>query len=390
VRVLVLGYMVRGPLGGVAWHHLQYVLGLERLGHEVYFFEDSDDFESCCDPLQGETIADPSFGVAFTRAAFARAGLGECWAYYDAHTQTWLGPCAGRALELCRTADVCLNVSGVNPLREWLLDIPVRVLIDTDPAFTQIRHLSDAAAMEAALRHNAFFSFGENIGTAGCSIPDDGLGWQATRQPVVLDAWPATPGPRDGSFSTIMQWESYPERQYGGRVYGMKSRSFPPYMDLPAKVDARFELALGSDTAPRDRLREFGWIVRDPYEVSTDPWVYQRFIQRSKAEFSVAKQGYVATASGWFSDRSAGYLASGRPVVTQDTGFSRWLQTDGGVIAFRSPDEAIAAVKRVSRDYAVQCRAARDAVEQYFDARVVLPSLLDRAVAASRRSAHSP
>jgi hypothetical protein len=188
-----------------------------------------------------------------------------------------------------------------------------------------------------------------------------------------------------------------PERQYGGRVYGMKSGSFPPYMDLPAKVDARFELALGSDPAPRDRLREFGWIVRDPYEVSTDPWVYQRFIQRSKAELAWRSRvmwrpqaAGSATASGWFSDRSAAYLASGRPVVTQDTGFSRWLQTDGGVLAFRSPEEAIAAVERVSRDYAVQCRAAREAVEEYFDARVVLPSLLDRAVAASRKGAHSP
>jgi hypothetical protein len=384
VRVLVLGYMVRGPLGGVAWHHLQYVLGLERLGHDVYFLEDSDDFESCYDPVQGETIADPSFGIAFTQAAFTRAGLSECWAYYDAHTQTWLGPCAGRALELCRTADVCLNVSGVNPLRDWLLDVPVRVLIDTDPAFTQIRHLSDAAAMEAALRHNAFFSFGENIASGDCSIPDDGLTWQATRQPVVLDAWPVTQGPPDGNFSTIMQWESYPERLYDGRLYGMKSRSFPPYMDLPTKVGARFELALGSDSAPRDRLREFGWLVRDPYEVSTDPWVYQRFIQQAKAEFSVAKQGYVTTKCGWFSDRSTSYLASGRPVITQETGFSRWLKAERGLIPFRSPDEAVAAVERVRQDYERHCRSAREVVEEHFDARNVLPSLLDRAVAAAR------
>ena len=384
MRVLVLGYMVRGPLGGVAWHHLQYVLGLRELGHEVYFFEDSDDFESCYDPVQGETIADPSFGIEFARSAFARVGLSECWAYYDAHTQTWLGPCARRALELCRTADVCLNVSGVNPLRDWLLEVPVRVLIDTDPAFTQIRHLSDAAAMKAALRHNAFFSFGENIGAADCSIPDDGLTWQATRQPVALDAWPVTRGPRDGTFSTIMQWESYPERRYDGRVYGMKSLSFPPYFDLPRRLEARFEIALGSDCAPRDRLREFGWIVGDPYEASRDPWVYQRFIQRSKAEFSVAKQGYVATACGWFSDRSASYLASGRPVVTQETGFSRWLKAEGGVVAFRSPDEAIAAIEDVCQDYERHCRCAREVVEEFFDARLVLPSLLDRAVAAAR------
>jgi hypothetical protein len=201
---------------------------------------------------------------------------------------------------------------------------------------------------------------------------------------VVLDAWPVTPGPRDGNFSTIMQWESYPERYFDGRLYGMKSRSFPPYMDLPAKVDVRFELAIGSDSAPRDRLRESGWIVRDPYEVSTDPWVYQRFIQQAKAEFSVAKQGYVTTDCGWFSDRSTSYLASGRPVITQETGFSRWLKAERGLIAFRSPDEAIAAVELVRNDYERQCRSAREVVEEHFDARNVLPSLLDRAVAAAR------
>jgi hypothetical protein len=383
MRVLVLGYMVRGPLGGVAWHHLQYVLGLQQLGHDVYFLEDSDDFESCYDPVQGETTADPAFGIAFTEAVFARTGLSERWAYYDAHSQTWLGPCASRALELCRTADACLNVSGVNPLRDWLLDVPVRVLIDTDPAFTQIRHLTDASAMDAARRHNAFFSFGENIGTSDCSIPDDGLAWQPTRQPAVLDAWTVSPGPRDGSFSTVMQWESYPEQRYDGRVYGMKSRSFPPYFDLPRKVNARLEIALGSESAPRDRLREFGWIVGDPYEASRDPWVYQRFLQRSKAEFSVAKQGYVVTASGWFSDRSTSYLASGRPVITQETGFSRWLTAERGVIAFRSPDEAIAAIESVCKDYERHCRSAREIVEEFFDARFVLASLLDRAVAAA-------
>jgi hypothetical protein len=383
VRVLVLGYIVRGPLGGHAWHHLQYVLGLERLGHDVYFLEDSDDFESCYDPTTHEMTADPAFGLTFAGSAFERVGLKDRWAYYDAHTATWHGPSAHRALELCRTADVCLNVSGVNPLREWLQQVPLRVLIDTDPAFTQARHLVDPKARRLASLHNAFATFGENIGLPDCTIPPDGFAWQPTRQPIVLDAWPVTPGPRDGNFSTMMQWESYPALRHDGREYGMKSLSFAPYFDLPARVDSPLELALGGPTAPRARLSASGWIVRDPYELSSDPWVYQRFIQGCMAEFSVAKHGYVATASGWFSDRSAEYLASGRPVVTQETGFSRWLQTGSGVFAFASPEEARAGIERVSYDYEKHCRAARAVAEEYFDARRVLPSLLERTAATA-------
>jgi hypothetical protein len=383
VRVLVLGYIVRGPLAGHTWHHLQYVLGLARLGHDVYFFEDSDDFESCYDPTTHELTSDPAFGLAFARDVFARAEMSERWTYYDAHTATWHGPAAQNADELCRTADVCLNVSGVNPLREWLMRIPVRVLIDTDPAFTQIRHLTTPDAMRAARRHNVFLSFGENIGSGDCAIPADGLAWQSTRQPIVLDAWPLTGGPRDGSFSTMMQWESYPAPEYEGRTYGMKSMSFPPYAELPREVPARFELAVGGASAPRERLRRAGWIVRDPMEPSRDPWIYQRFIQQSKAEFTVAKHGYVMSSSGWFSDRSAEYLASGRPVVTQETGFSRWLATGRGVIAFQTPEEAAAAVECVCGKYEMHCRAAREIAEEYFDARSVLTSLLERANTAA-------
>ena len=379
LRIIVLGYIVRGPMAGHAWHHLQYVRGLQQLGHDVYFFEDSDDFESCYDPTTHEMSSQPRYGLRFADMVFRRAGLRDRWAYYDAHTATWHGPAGPKAVELCRTADVCLNVSAVNPLREWLTKIPHRVLIDTDPAFTQLRHLTDPRAMESALRHNTFMTFGENFGLPDCTIPDDGLPWQGTRQPIVLDAWPVTPGPHDGSFSTMMQWQSYPDVTFDGRTYGMKAMSFPPYFDLPSKVGARLEIAVGGATAPRERLRDAGWIVRDPLRPSRDPWVYQKFMRESKAEFSVAKHGYVTTASGWFSDRGAEYLASGRPVVVQETGFSRWLEVHRGVVPFRSPEEAIEAIDRVVRDYDAHCRAARVVAEAYFDARLVLTSLLQRA-----------
>ncbi len=394
LRIVVLGYVVRGPLGGLAWHHLQYVLGLAKLGHDVYFVEDSDDYPACYDPSRGVTDMDPSYGLSFAERAFARLGLGERWAYHDAHTARWLGPAATRAREVCASADVVMNISGVNPLRPWFTGVPIRVLVDTDPAFTQIRHLGDAPARELARAHTAFFTFGENVGqrpshtSRDCrsdpsgvteGLPDDGFPWQPTRQPIVLDAWPVTPGPVDGAYTTVMQWDSYQSRDYAGQTYGMKSRSFGPYAGLPARVASTLEIALGSPTAPRAELTARGWSIRDPLEVTLDPWTYQAYIRASKAEFSVAKHGYVLSWSGWFSERSACYLASGRPVVVQDSGFSSWLPSGAGVVAFDTPDGAVAAIEAVDADYDGHCRAARDVAEAYFESGAVLSELLERA-----------
>jgi hypothetical protein len=381
LRIVVLGYLVRGPLGGLAWHHLQYVLGLARLGHTVTFAEDSDDYPSCYDPDRGVVDADPAYGLRFAAETFGRVELGGRWAYHDAHTARWLGPCAERIGDIFASADLLLNLSGVNPLRPWALEVPARVLVDTDPAFTQVRHLTDPAARSLAEAHTAFFSFGENIARRGRSeVPVDGFAWQPTRQPVVLEAWPMTPGPATGLFTTVMQWDSYPARTYRGRRYGMKADSFGPYLDLPARAGAVFELALGSASAPRDLLREKGWQLRDPLAVTRDPWTYQRYLTGSKAEFGVAKHGYVASRSGWFSERSACYLASGRPVLVQDTGFTDWLPSGAGVLAFGTPEEAAAGVEEVGRRYDFHCRAARNLAEEFFDARKVLPSLLERAL----------
>jgi hypothetical protein len=377
LRIVVLGYLVRGPLGGLAWHHLQYVLGFARLGHDVYFVEDSDDYPACYDPTRHLVGTDPSYGLDFTRQAFSRLGLGERWAYHDAHKTQWLGPCAGTIRQILRDADVLLNVSGVNPLRPWFEEIPVRVLVDTDPVFTQVRHLTDPAARRNALGHTAFMTFGENIPGHCSSVPDDGLPWTATRQPVVLDAWPVSPGPARGRFTTVMQWDSYPAREYAGQRFATKAESFMPYLDLPGRVGSVLELAVGSTGAPRPLLGQKGWLLCDPLEVTRDPWTYQRYIRQSKAEFTVAKHGYVVTHSGWFSERSAAYLASGRPVITQDTGLSALLPTGTGLLTYTNPDEAVAAIEAVDRSYAQHCRAARDLAETYFDARQVLPQLID-------------
>jgi hypothetical protein len=381
LRIIVLGYIIRGPIGGLVWHHLQYFLGLRDLGHDVYFIEDSDDYPACYDPSRDTVGVDPSYGLAIAAELFLAYGLEQRWAYFDAHRHTWLGPCAGDAESLCRSADLVLNLSGMNPIRPWLVDIPVRCLVDTDPVFTQVKHLTDHAALQAAQLHTSFFTFGENLPAGTARIPSDGLPWQATRQPIVLGCWEPTPGPLDGALTTVMQWDSYARREYGGCVYGMKSDSFTPYLDLPQRSGARFELAMGGPDQARELLESHGWHSRNPLLMIPDPWSYRDFISRSMAEFSVAKQGYWVSESGWFSERSAAYLASGRPVITQDTGFSQWLPTGLGLLSFNSPEEAVGAIENLKADYPRHCRSARELAEEYFDASAVLTALIERASA---------
>lgn len=398
LQIIVLGYLVRGPLGGLAWTVLQYVAGLARLGHDVYFVEDSDFVESddpcpsCYNPVTDSTDADPTYGLEFARAAFERLNLADRWAYYDAHTAQWFGPCAGRVPAVCKGADLLLNLAAANPLRPWSREIPTRALIDSDPAFTQIRHLTNVAARELALQHTVFFSFAENLGHRGCTVPSDGLPWQATRQPIVLDAWPVTHGRPSGQFTSVLNWDSYPAVEYNGVQYGMKSASFQDYLDLPQRTGRVFTLIVGSATAPHALLRSKGWTTLDPSDqarVTRDPWTYQQFIQESKGEFCINKHGFVVSRSGWFSERSAAYLASGRPVVAQDTGFSSWLQAELGVVAFSNLEEAAAGIEAISRRYELHCGGARAVAQEYFDARVVLPHLIERAMASPRGAPRS-
>jgi len=376
LRVIVLGYIVRGPLGGLAWHHLQYVIGLSKLGHDVYYFEDSDDYPSCYDPRRHVTDVNPEYGLKFTAQAFNRLGLKDHWAYYDAHTDTWHGPSGDNVVNICKSADLLLNVSGVNPLRSWSLDIPQRVMIDTDPVFTQIAHLSNLAALKRAKQHTGFLSFAQNIGSKNCLVPNDGLPWKPTRQPVVLNHWPVTSAPSEGAYTTVMQWDSYEDAEYGGVHYGMKSDSFEPVMGLPLKTNSTLEIALGSQTAPRDQLVANGWLLRDPLAITLDPWIYQKYIQGSKGEFSVAKQGYVISNSGWFSERSAVYLASGRPVIVQDTGFSDWMKVGEGVWAFGDVNEALSGLDEINGNYGFHCEKAQGIAEEYFEFRKVLTQLI--------------
>jgi hypothetical protein len=363
----------------MTWSELQYLLGLARIGHDIYFVEDSDEYPSCYDPSKHRTDTDPTYGLQYAAEVLNRFGMGEKWAFHDAHTGTWHGPLTEAIQEICQTADVLINLGGVNPLRPWFTGIPVRILIDKDPVFTQIYNATNADRRRFSSQHTAFFSYAENIGRQNSSMPEDGFPWQPTRHPIVVELVQAAPGPETGTFTTVMQWESYRALEHCGEWYGMKADSFVPYLSLPARVTCPLELALGSPSAPREALRKNGWRLRDPLAVTRDVWSYLRYIRDSKGEFSVAKKGYADTYCGWFSERSATYLASGRPVVVQETGFSSWLAGNGGALPFTSPDEAAAALEEVTARYEFHCRAARAVAEEYFDSRKILPLLLERA-----------
>lgn len=388
LRIVVLGYIVRGPLGGLAWHHLQYAAGLARLGHDTWFVEDSEDYPACYDPERDVTDVDPTYGLRFAEHAFASVGLGERWAYFDAHRKGWLGPAASTVRHACRTADLVLNLSGVNPLRPWVENVAVRVFVDTDPGFTQARHIQSDEARARAAAHTAFFTFAENVG-GSATLPDDGFPWRPTRQPVVLDLWPETPPPTAGAFTTVMVWESYPAIEVGGRRLGSKADSFEPYLDLPSRVEAPLEVGLGGPPTARQRLAQSGWKVIDSRVPTRTLQTYQAYVRASFGEFGIAKHGYVVTHSGWFSERSANYLATGRPVVIQDTGFSDVWPLGEGIVPFTTQAEAAAGIADVVDRYRRHRRAARELAEVLFDSSRVLGRLLEETFAPSARAGTS-
>jgi hypothetical protein len=378
LRVVVLGYIVRGPLGGMTWHYLQYVLGLARLGHEVLYIEDSgDDPWSCYDPRTGEVGPDCAFGVAYASSVFEGVGFSGSWGYYDAHTDTWHGSHGSKISKSAADADLLINVSGSNELRSWADGVPRRVYVDTDPAFTQVGNLKDSKRMNRTLAHNVFVSFGENVSTAESQIVDDGMPWRATRQPIVLEQWSVSEPIGGAPLRTVMQWDSYPKLDFEGQSLGMKSESFRDYLDLPGRTNASMEIAVGGPNVPWDELKKEGWRLVNPLEVARDPFSYREYIAGSAGEFSVAKAGYVSARTGWFSERSAAFLASGRPVVVQDTGFSTWLGVGSGVLTFSTPTEAESAIDEIQTRPAHHGRAARKVAESLFDSDAVLSDLVE-------------
>jgi hypothetical protein len=375
LKIVCSGHLVRHPVGGHSWHHLQYLVGFQRLGHEVTYFEHYGWPDSCYDPARDEMTGDPGYGSAYLQNLLRPHGLEDRWGYL-AQDGTSYGIPRERLAQLCRECDVYFNLSNINWIPE-LEECRRRVLVDTDPVFTQIGGHGLGGPFS---RYHTLFTYGENVHRPGCDMPTGGTCWLPTRQPVALDLWPMEAGDPSAPLTTVVNWSAYGDREQKGRVYGQKDREFEPFFSLPRDTGETTEMVVSAPAAVLERLADGGWRLADPLKITRDPWTYQRYLWASRAEFGVAKHGYASTRCGWFSDRSSAYLATGRPVVVQDTGFSSFLPCGEGLLAYRTPDEAHEAIRRLRNDYEVHHRAARAVADEYFDARRVLGDLLERSV----------
>jgi hypothetical protein len=377
-RIVVAGYAVRFPLGGNLWAHLQYVLGLRRLGHEVTFVEEAGWADSCYDPATDLVSSDPSPGLGIVGALMQELGLGDAWAFRDLDGR-WHGIERLDLDELLAEADLFLDVGGASHFPEMRLARRT-AHVDMDPVFTQ---LGGFGADHRLDEYDALFTYGARIGRDGCGIPTGGYEWHPLRPPVVLDVWERSDsnggrGAGASRWTTITQWFSYDPLEHDGEVYGQKDVEFLRFLDLPRRTPCAIEIAVGGE-APLDELRAREWHIADPVPISSDPWRYRAYVQGSRGEFSVAKNAYVKTRSGWFSDRTATYLAAGRPAVVQDTGLDGDLRTGEGLLVFGTLEEAVAALDRVEAAYDEHSERARELAETALDSDKVLTSLLDRA-----------
>jgi hypothetical protein len=363
MRVLVSGMVAGEPnQGGAAWAVLQYVLGLRRLGHQVVLVEP-------VESLQPQS-------VEYLRAVGERFGLEQA---------ALVGADGGaaplereRLRELAHGADLLLNVSGMLTDPELLEPVPVRAYLDLDPFFNQIWQQQGAEMRFAG--HTHFVTVGLEIGAAECEVPTLDLPWITSLPPVVLEEWPVASEDPVHPFTTVGHWRSYGPIERDGRRYGLRAHSLRKLIELPGRCGGEFALALGihpGDGEDIAALEGHGWSLLDPAAVAATPDSYREFVRGSEAELGVAKEGYVKSRSGWFSDRSACYLAAGRPVVAQETGFSRHLPTGRGLLAFSDVDEAAAAVEEVRAHPQAHAEAARQIAEAYLDSDRVLGRLLE-------------
>jgi hypothetical protein len=375
LKILCSGYLLRYPLGGFSWHHLQYLVGLMQLGHEVTYCEDYGWEGSCYDPASDEMTDDPSYGIQYLTQLLKPFALEERWCFLAADGAAH-GLTRAELAQICRETDLYITLSNMNTIPETGV-CRRRILIDTDPVFTQIR----GHGMEESFdNYHVLYTYAENIHQEGCSVPAAGTRWLPTRQPVVLNLWKTSHGNDNGPLTTIMNWSAYGDREHHGITYGQKDRQFRPFFSLPKKVNHTMELAVNAPDQVVQQLQEGGWVIVDPKARTTTPASFQDYIVRSKGEFSVAKHAYVVTCSGWFSDRSTGYLASGRPVILQNTGFSRILPCGEGLLTFDDELSAEKAILGLADNYEDHCLAARKIAEEYFDSRKVLNELLERSI----------
>ena len=353
--------------GGEAWVRLSWVLGLKRLGLDAWLVEEV-------------TPEVPATDRAWFESVVEWFGLGERSALVDPEGRSLAGARADDLSDAMATADVLVNISG-NLTCERLLRLPRRrIYLDLDPGYTQFWHRSGALG-RVLERHDSFLTVALAIGRPTCSIPTDGFDWRPVAPPVVLDDWPVAAEPPERRFTTVGSWRGgYGRVEREGHTFGQKAHEFRRFADVPRLASVPCEVALDihpADQGDTDMLQAGGWQVVDPHEAAGDPDAFRRYVQASSAELSPAQGIYVETSSGWFSDRTTRYLASGRPAVVQDTGLPPEIPRGEGLLTFRTPEQAVVALHAVLEDYDRHAGAARRVAEEHFASDVVLRDALE-------------
>jgi hypothetical protein len=379
--IVVLHLAGQYPMAGVVWQALQYLVGFRQLGHDVYYVEDSG--APPYDPRVKSVVGDPTYNVATLQHALELFGFADHWVYVDGGTNVHYGLSRSQLQALYERADVILNLCGAaapppDSKRKGRL-----LYIETDPIFEQIRAAQGVQnTLELLAAHDVCFTYGENLGEPDCPIPAAGANWQKTRPPVVLDLWTEHVDATCRFFTTVATWHNRGKdiTFQGETYYWSKHVNFLKFLDLPRRTSQPFELAVEtSEQATRDQLSALGWHLAEASERSATVEGYRDYIYSSRGEFTVAKDIYVRPRSGWFSDRSVCYLAAGKPVVTQETGFSKFISAGEGLFAFADMDEAVAALERINADYVHHAHAARCVATEFFAADKVLDKLLQDA-----------
>jgi hypothetical protein len=384
-RVVVMGFMGSMPIAGVIWQHIHYIVGLQQLGHDVFYIEDSARIPY--NPETFEVTTQFDYTARLLNRLAREFQFENHWAFCARYLPG--NPTAGLRLEkirrLYREADAILNICGTQEFNDDLLRSDRILYIESDPGVEQIKIDRGVKSTKQYLgRHHALFTFGEQIGTKNFPVPTHGFKWLPTRQPVVTDLWRTKASPGDMAvFTSVANWSTsgLKDVSWRGKKYlWSKSREFLRFIAAPEKAGETFELATNIEQgATRARFERNGWRLTSPLQMSVDYWLYRDYIQRSKGEFTVAKDQYVRLHTGWFSDRSACYLAAGRPVITQETGFTKFYGGEAGLLSFRTVREIVDAVKRINADYKRHARAAYALASEFFEAKKVLKSVLDRA-----------
>lgn len=375
-RIVVAGWITGLPTASFFWHAASFAVGFADAGHEVWFLEDSGDYPWCYDPETEQLDDSARYGVRFLADEMARIGMGDRWVFRHGPSGRHDGMTAEQTADVLASADVFVNVSLTTPMRPEYAQVPHRLAIDTDPVFTQVRIASGDWVLDGVPGwHTRLFTFGRP------PLPGQRHEWVPTRQPVATRWWPVEPHPGpDSPFTTIMSWRAYEPVVLDGVEYGAKDRSMQALFDLPERTSARLSIALGGGNQHRHgvaTLEQHGWTLTDPMAANGSTPAFQRYLADSAGEFGVAKHGYVVSRSGWFSERTCCYLASGRPAVVADTGWRDWLPDGDGLFAYSTVDEAAAALDEIRADPQRHSEAARKLVAEHFEAADVCTALLE-------------